>query len=380
MFGSAPRTSSAARIARLAAANVAILVLLFVLLEGISSFLLLGRDVSATRLPAERRHTRHDSELGWVNRTNLFVPDMYGPGIALRTNAQGFRNDRDFEPAVPTGALRAICSGDSFTLGYGVGDSDTWCARLASKVPGLETVNMGQGGYGVDQAYLWYKRDAAPLEHDLHFFAVVSPDFQRMEGKEFMGYPKPSLDLIDGKLTVTNTPLKERSTWTPWLSRARNHLSNLRVAQLVKRVRGGMKAPKDSAHREERDRKIEKIARAIFEDLRRLNVEKGSRLILVHLPTLRLLGAPDRWRAFLADVARDLEIGWIDVTGVFAALESEDQAKLFIPQGALDYPGAAFHLNEEGNALAARVIAEALSKEPALEKHRALLQNTAVNR
>ena len=122
--------SSGVRVARFIAANLAILVLLLALLEGVASLALLGRDLSSTRLPAERRHTRNDPELGWVNRANLAVPNMYGPGIALHTNAQGFRNVRNFAPAVPAGAMRAICSGDSFTLGYGVADKDTWCARL----------------------------------------------------------------------------------------------------------------------------------------------------------------------------------------------------------------------------------------------------------
>src|SRR5262245_50953978 len=36
----------------------------------------------------ERLHTRHDSELGWVSRPKVFAPDLYGPGVYLRTNAQ----------------------------------------------------------------------------------------------------------------------------------------------------------------------------------------------------------------------------------------------------------------------------------------------------
>lgn len=58
------------------------------------------------------------------------------------------RGDRD----VPPGRYASSARGGSFTLGYGVGDADTWCALLQTIDPRLETVNMGQAGYGLDQA------------------------------------------------------------------------------------------------------------------------------------------------------------------------------------------------------------------------------------
>ena len=42
----------------------------------------------------------------------------------------------------------------------GVGNDDVWCKLLESIDNRIETVNLGQGGYGVDQAYLWYKRNS----------------------------------------------------------------------------------------------------------------------------------------------------------------------------------------------------------------------------
>ena len=63
---------------------------------------------SATNIVAERRHTQYDPDLGWVNEPNIDIPDMYGPGIYLRTNSQGFRNNHDISPAVPAGKARII--------------------------------------------------------------------------------------------------------------------------------------------------------------------------------------------------------------------------------------------------------------------------------
>jgi hypothetical protein len=116
------------------------------LLEGLASLVLAGRDFSRWRdTPnAEARHSLYDAELGWVNRPNVALPNMYGPGLALHTNARGFRGRAETGETPPLGWRRAICSGDSFTLGYGVGDAETWCALLGTAIPDLETVNMGQ--------------------------------------------------------------------------------------------------------------------------------------------------------------------------------------------------------------------------------------------
>ena len=39
-----------------------------------------------------------------------------------------------------------------------------------------ETINMGQVGYGVDQAFLWYRRDADDLDVDVQFLAFIPND------------------------------------------------------------------------------------------------------------------------------------------------------------------------------------------------------------
>ena len=153
-----------ARVTNLALGLILILMGL-VLLEGISSAVLFVRGIArAWRGPlAERTHTRYDELLGWVNEENVEIPDLYGEGLSIKTNSQGFRADRDYNVTPPAGKVRIICSGDSFTLGYGVDNDHTWCQLLTTFDDRLQTVNMGQGGYGIDQAYLWYERDGIPF-------------------------------------------------------------------------------------------------------------------------------------------------------------------------------------------------------------------------
>ena len=178
---------------RIITGNILIIAVILVVIEGLASYSLFARDMM-TKVPlAERRHTQYDPDLGWSNIPDVDIPDMYSAGISLRTNGQGFRNDHDFDKSVPDGYKRVICSGDSFTLGYGVGNDHTWCQRLSALDSRLETVNMGQGGYGVDQAYLWYMRDGRVLEHDIHVFAFITDDLFRMLRSQFSGYGKPVL-------------------------------------------------------------------------------------------------------------------------------------------------------------------------------------------
>jgi len=125
---------------RAATAWLARLVIVLCLVEGAASLtrcaaLLAAR---AQRPLAERSHTEYDPELGWINRPNLALVDLYGPGASLHTNAQRFRGTRDVPRAAPAGRVRIVCSGDSFALGYGVGDDATWCQQLSALDPRIE--------------------------------------------------------------------------------------------------------------------------------------------------------------------------------------------------------------------------------------------------
>src|SRR5262245_16084642 len=124
------KTSEITRYLLFVTGNIVIFGLILVVVEGSASYILPVRNLITTYSHAERRHTKYDPDIGWVNEASVHIADMYGPGVYLRTNSQGFRNNHDFDPAVPNGKYRIICSGDSFTLGYGVDNDHTWCQLL----------------------------------------------------------------------------------------------------------------------------------------------------------------------------------------------------------------------------------------------------------
>lgn len=366
-----PKVPKTRRYLRLIAGNVLILFLLLIIIEGLSSYALLIADIAGTRGLAERRHTEYDPDLGWINEPNVFIPDMYRPGASLRTNSQRFRNNRDFDKAVPRGKCRIICCGDSFTLGYGVGNDDVWCEQLARLDPRLETVNMGQGGYGVDQAYLWYKRDAAKLDHQVVLLSLVTCDFDRMAEDNFGGYGKPVLAAENDKLVVRNVPVPRRAYRFTWFVSNYGNFRSLRVAELLSHVRrefGPGRADAPAPSNTQTQEAVRSLLRKLLQDMKRLTEARSSKLVLVYLPLLdELVGeGPKEWTAFVETESKALGVPFINIVSKFRSLPIEDAVKLYILSGQLNYQAAAGHFNERGNTMVARMIYDELRRYPGI--------------
>lgn len=331
------------------------LVMFLLMLEGFCSVLVVLKHVFFDPPLAERLHTEYDEELGWINKANFVRPDMYGPGIGMHTNSQRFRNAEDITREVPPGRLRVVVTGDSFALGYGVGDDATWCHQLSVLDPKLEVVNMGQGGYGPDQAWLWYKRVRDEFAHDVHLFTFITIDFSRMPHPNFNGYGKPVLSVRDGKLVVENTPVPR----TPYLlsriavnGAAFRELNTYRVAS---RVLSPVVIPPpsaDAALQQSRD-----VVAEIAGELQAWHRKHGSLLVFVHLPIASDYNQADlAWHDYLQ--SKSEEDGWIylDLIQDLKQLPEEEVPTLFLKDGEVNFPGAAGHYNAAGSAYIARLL------------------------
>jgi hypothetical protein len=316
-----------------------------VLVEGlasavISAGLLFG---SSGRL-AQERYARYDPDLGWVSLPHVAIPDMYGPGAPLHTNASGFRGRAEVADVPPPGKVRVVCSGDSFTLGYGVGD----------------------------QSFLWYRRDGAALAPRLHLFAFIDGDFERMRSARFLDYGKPTLALRDGTLTVADVPAWRRPFWMPTV-RVREIVKRTKAYELAERLRrrAGGDAPTlaaSPAGPEDRAR-ITDVALAVFDELHTLAQKTGGALVLVYLPTLidcRLapdpgssLGGLDWWKT-IGPRAAAAGHRVVDLSDACRRLPGSEVDALFFPEGAVQYYGAVGHYTPAGNAFVASALAERL--------------------
>ena len=334
--------------------------LLIALLEAASSFLLLVVALRRGDQQLElkgRRHAQYDAELGWVNAPGGTVPNMYGPGVDVHIDSRGFRQNGPPSARTGAGTLRVVCSGDSFTLGVGVADDRTWCARLAAMDSGLATVNMGQTGYGVDQMYLWYKRDGAKLEHDVQILAYITNDFRRMQLGSAYGFAKPVLALQKDSLVVENTPVPRSDSRARWYWTAVVVRNELRLVQALLWARDsvfhghGVQRGTLSAEWTADDSLTWINVLHITHDLARINRAKGSRLILVHLPVIEdyWSQASDPWRTRARAAAAGGDFTFVDLVEPLRRLPADSLEQMFIGQHVPGYADGFGHYTPRGN-------------------------------
>jgi hypothetical protein len=295
--------------------------------------------------PEREQMYAYDPLLGWRVKKNHHSLNRFGEGKHVTHNSQGFRATSDYAPDVPRGRYRIICLGDSFTHGT-VGDADTFPAQLEALWPTVEVVNMGGGGYGIDQAYLWYKRDGNLLHANLLLFAFIEDDLLRAASNTFRTrYPKPQLVLEGDVLAIKNVPVP---TWgvastSGWIDEFPKRTALFQILRKTRTKRVG-------------DLDVFPIAERIVVDLKELSQERNQKLILVYLPVRKDLTTSQatvvpRWAE---SVAKDHQIAFVNLTHAFKALPTSEVALHFTPDG---------HYSERGNLLVAMTLLGELTEK-----------------
>jgi hypothetical protein len=347
-------------------AVVAISVATLLLIEGGASAALFVRDYVAATAPGTivRPHTEHDTLLGWINRPNFSVPNEYGRGIDFNTTPERFRGRGALTPLLP-GRTRLICSGDSFTMGSGVSDEGTWCAEFDRQVPSVETVNMGQGGYGVDQAYLWYRRDGAGVPHHVQVLALTYVQFERALVPTYAGRFKPYFVVAGDRLELKNVPVPRQTMSALRRAYATRLVEQLRVVQAIRRI------PRFDGRGRGAAQVLARwpVYEEIFDGLDSLHRANGTQFVIAYLPTKREArpGELDERRRRVAAYAARRGVPFIDLTSALRSLPQDSLELAFISQiedGVA--PGVLGHYTSAGGAWAARELVKAFAESPKL--------------
>jgi hypothetical protein len=153
--------------------------------EAVAGTTLYPRDwgkLARGRLAALERHDPAtaflvpDAELGWVPGPSRVSPDgLYA------SSAEGARAPSPGTLYAEAPAARRIALvGDSYTFCKDVPFEESWGALLERALgDGWVVMNFGVDGYGVDQAFLRYRRDARPLAPRVALFGVFPHDLLR---------------------------------------------------------------------------------------------------------------------------------------------------------------------------------------------------------
>lgn len=165
---------------------------------------------------------RYHPSIGYTYMPNakLRVQGAHG-GYLVRTNAAGYRSEREFVRDKPPGVFRVMLFGDSQTAGDGVSNALRYSDLLERAVPNLEVYNHALSGTATDQQFLTFK-DNAEVAHDLIVIGLFVENIRRVSrrivksrditGEEYFR-PKPYYELDRDHLTLHNVPVP-RQTWT----------------------------------------------------------------------------------------------------------------------------------------------------------------------
>jgi hypothetical protein len=264
------------------------------------------------RLPADEEaawRIRWVNRRLWEGRSGYYAFDAYDParGWALRpgrwdlagrtvtANSRGIRGRVEHEPGRRPGVRRVVVVGDSFTFGEGVGDDETFPARLQGRLgPGVEVINLGVHGYGHDQMLIHLREEGLRYEPDLVILGYYADDVAR-NVLSFRDYAKPRFRLREGSLVLTGIPVP-----TPGRVLAREafrpHLLEL-AAMAWRSVRPPARPSAEEVP----------LMAALLDEMRRAAASRGARFLIVDLPPrdeISLPGELGRSEALIVDHAR----------------------------------------------------------------------------
>lgn len=278
------------------------------------------------RVEAGETFLTHDPDLGWSPR-----PGARGSAPGMAVEAGGVRSGADVTPAPTPGVLRVALFGDSFTFGDEVPLDETWGAflerGLEERGVDAEVLNFGVNAYGIDQAYLRWRRDGKRYHpqvvvlgfqpenvlRDLNVFRpfyfagsevpLSKPRFVvRGEGLDVRNVPTvPPRQLASLLASPEGHPLLEHERFHDWYApRWWRHAKVLALVETVLVTRGAGELELDDEAHDLAARLIDAFARDV--------AASGAAFLVVHLPRrmdleARLAGAELWYATLLREIA-----------------------------------------------------------------------------
>ncbi|MGZ3734848.1 MAG: SGNH/GDSL hydrolase family protein [Bdellovibrionota bacterium] len=210
------------------------------------------------------------------NRAHIHLPSRSSHlmGVDVEINSDGLRN-RELPPAKASGTYRIAVMGDSFTLGWGVPEEQTYARLIEQNLrkrcgPSVETLNFGIGNYNTQQVtaatrlqalpkqpdqilYGFYWNDAEPIQHEPEGFLkrhLYLYAFWRKVRVRVFGQSEESENFLAryGGMYDGASWEKYRPDLDELISLVRDHHVPLSVA-LLPELRGGTSAEAEKSYK-----------------------------------------------------------------------------------------------------------------------------------
>ena len=287
--------------------------------------------------------------------------------VWLSHNHDGFR---DIEHAPLSDAKPAIVFlGDSFTWGYEIEFDEMFVNRLRNRFPRYEVFNLAHRGYGTDQALLTFKlwQDKRPLELVVLMFS--ENNVQNNNSAVSDDKPKPQYRIHNDELVLTGVPVPRVKAWkrpsndevAPEFPNFvlkdlfyRSHLiNNMRIR--YKLFRESMRTERKQNNNSQQGSGHDyRLTERILEELRNEVMQRGSRLVVVFIPSKREIDELDNsvpYQKPLMDLCEKLGIDNFDLAPNFR--------KAFLRT----YYRQGMHWNARGHKVAAEAMDSYLKRQ-----------------
>jgi len=308
-------------------------------------------DANLERLREGDTFLVHDADLGWAPRPH--ARSTAGP---FRVNGGGIRAEREIALEPPVGTLRVALFGDSFTFGDEVGPDETWGAALERALGAhgvaAEVLNFGVNAYGMDQAFLRWRRDGRRYRPDVVLYGFQPENVLRnlnvfrplyFAGTE-VPLSKPRFVVRDDGLELLNVPalppdellrvleampqhplFAYEGFYVPWYERHWWLASRLIAVVATATIgRAAAEFRLDPESRELARRLVTRFATEVAAD--------GATLVVVHLPRREDLEARRAGRSVWYDALLHEDLAPLGVVDPTSAVATVDPA-LFAPRG-----------------------------------------------
>lgn len=333
--------------------------------------------------------TRYDPLLGWS-----LIPNATGHNktpeydTVERINAEGLRGP-EYPYAKPAGARRVVVLGDSFTEGYTVNDEDLFTTRLSGLLKGrkpypVDVINMGVAGYSTDQELLVFNSQGKKYAPDITVLMFYYRSVWYNNQDLYWRGCKPKFEVHGGQLSlipVNDTACRTSSkggvkAWLGTHSRLfgfvkdcveRNDvltrwLISLHLKKVPDEFASWRMAPATATE------EAWQMTRRLLIEFKSRAEEAGSAFVVFYIPTsseiddgirqatMRRYGfSEQQWDPRetlrrLKSICAGEGISLIDPTAEF---KKSGQRLYYVHDG---------HWNSQGNAFAARVLAQALTR------------------
>ncbi len=325
----------------------------------------------------------YDRDLGWAPKPD--ARSVYGH---YRYNSVGIRSPDEYSLSPPPDTLRIMILGDSFTHGSDVYYEDSWGYQLERNLNmsgiAAEVLNLGVGGYGIDQAYLYWKKLGRRFSPHIVIFGFMAYNVKRnvnilraiLNPQEENFFSKPRFIYHNNALKLINSPtpppedigsiLDDFENWElakyEFFFRPEKYENSFWLnSKLIsffdlafRYMRGKLIRIREEDSRYVLQDEPAQISLRIIEAFKYEVERAGSKFLIVHLPYRESLkdlhyGNPLIYRQLLKEIRSRYQL--IDpVNNMFEKAEGVSVDSLFIKKKG--------HYNAEGN----KVIADSITK------------------